>query len=121
MVLTLQNKEILFFNSLLISRSALHSNMSGWIPTLSNSLTECWVGFVFSSPADFSQGTWVTCTITDEMLSLSFLNCRIASKKGKDSISPTVPPISHKIKSSFFRSLKINLFILIRTGKETKL
>ena len=49
--------------------------------------------------------------IADEILSLSLCNCRIASRNGKDSISPTVPPISHKTKSSFFKSLKINFFI----------
>ena len=32
----------------------------------------------------------------------SFLSCLIASRKGSPSISPTVPPISHKTTSSFF-------------------
>ena len=26
-----------------------------------SSLTECWVGFVFSSPAESTNGTYVTC------------------------------------------------------------
>ena len=110
-LLTLQNNEILFFKSSSIILSVLHNNKSGWIPTLNNCLTECWVGLVFNSPADSNQGIWVTCMIADEILSLSLCNCRIASRNGKDSISPTVPPISHKTKSSFFKSLKINFFI----------
>ena len=28
-----------------------HTTMSGWIPMRRSSLTECWVGLVFSSPA----------------------------------------------------------------------
>ena len=32
-------------------RSVRHSRMSGWMPIERSSLTECWVGLVFSSPA----------------------------------------------------------------------
>ncbi len=31
--------------------SERHSSMSGWMPIRRSSLTECWVGLVFSSPA----------------------------------------------------------------------
>ena len=31
--------------------SVRHTRMSGWIPMLSSSFTECWVGLLFSSPA----------------------------------------------------------------------
>jgi hypothetical protein len=31
--------------------SLRHSSTSGWMPMLRSSLTECWVGLVFSSPA----------------------------------------------------------------------
>ena len=31
--------------------SERQSSMSGWMPMRRSSLTECWVGFVFSSPA----------------------------------------------------------------------
>ena len=34
-----------------IGRSVRHSRMSGWMPIERSSLTECWVGLVFSSPA----------------------------------------------------------------------
>ena len=34
---------------------------SGWIPMRRSSLTECCVGFVFSSPAAGMNGTSVTC------------------------------------------------------------
>ena len=33
------------------SPSERQSSMSGWMPMRRSSLTECWVGFVFSSPA----------------------------------------------------------------------
>jgi hypothetical protein len=39
------------FSSSGIWRSARQSRMSGWIPISRNSLTECCVGLVFSSPA----------------------------------------------------------------------
>ena len=41
----------------------------------------------------------------------SFPSCLIASMKGSDSISPTVPPISQRIKSSLLISDKIYSFI----------
>ena len=37
------------------------TTMSGWIPMRRSSLTECCVGFVFSSPAASMNGTSVTC------------------------------------------------------------
>ena len=43
---------------------------------------------------------------------ISFENCLIASKKGKLSISPTVPPISQITKSSLVISPLINSLIL---------
>ena len=41
----------------------------------------------------------------------SLLNCLIASKKGNPSISPTVPPISHKQKSILSLLESINSLI----------
>jgi len=35
---------------------------SGWMPMPRSSLTECWVGFVLSSPVALSAGNSVTCT-----------------------------------------------------------
>ena len=42
-------------------RSLRHSRMSGWMPIERNSLTDCWVGLVFSSPAAARYGTSVRC------------------------------------------------------------
>src|SRR5229473_3236595 len=61
---------------------------------LSISFTLCCVGFVFSSPAAAMNGTSVTCTKSVFSAPSSSLICRIASRKGSDSMSPTVPPIS---------------------------
>ena len=47
---TLQNKDIFFLSAFGISLSDLQIIMSGWIPKLLSSLTECWVGLVLSSP-----------------------------------------------------------------------
>ena len=41
------------------ARSERHSRMSGWMPIERSSLTECWVGLVFSSPALGMNGTSV--------------------------------------------------------------
>jgi hypothetical protein len=49
--MTLQNSAILRRSSAGTGRSARHSRMSGWMPISRSSLTECWVGLVFSSPA----------------------------------------------------------------------
>ena len=85
--------------------------ISGWIPILLNSLTECWVGLVFISSDDFKKGTKVKWMNNVFDLPCSFENCLIASTKGRLSISPTVPPISQITKSSFVLSFFINSFI----------
>ena len=72
------------------------------MPKLLSSLTECCVGLVFNSPEAFKYGTKVRCINRLFFFPVSFENCLIASKNGKLSISPTVPPISQIIKSSFF-------------------
>src|SRR2546421_7504179 len=58
---------------------------------LSISFTLCCVGFVFSSPAAAMNGTSVTCTKSVFSAPSSSLIWRIASRKGSDSMSPTVP------------------------------
>ena len=79
---------------------------------LLSSLTECCVGLVFISSEDFKKGTKVKWMNNVFDLPSSFENCLMASIKGKLSISPTVPPISHITKSSFVMSLFINSFFL---------
>ena len=86
--------------------------MSGWIPILLNSLTECWVGLVFISSEDFKNGTKVKCINKVFDLPCSFENCLMASTNGRLSISPTVPPISQITKSSLVISFLINSLIL---------
>ena len=66
------------------------------MPRPSNSLAECWVGLVFSSPADGIHGTRVRCTNITRSRPSSLPSWRIASRNGRLSMSPTVPPISHK-------------------------
>ncbi len=68
----------------------------GATPSAAISRTECWVGLVFSSPAAAMYGTSVTWMLIDLPRPSSFLSWRIASMKGSDSISPTVPPISQR-------------------------
>ena len=67
-------------------------------------MTECCVGFVFISSEDFKYGTSVRWINKAFFFPISFANCLIASIKGKLSMSPTVPPISHIIKSSLEES-----------------
>ena len=49
--LTLQNRAILRCSSRGIGMEDRQTRISALIPTLCSSLTECWVGLVFSSPA----------------------------------------------------------------------
>ena len=67
---------------------------SGEIPIRRSSCTECCVGLVFSSPATSMYGTsvqWMYITLSRPTW---FRNWRIASRNGRLSMSPTVPPIS---------------------------
>ena len=73
--------------------------MSGWMPMRRSSFTECWVGFVFSSPAWPMNGTSVRCRKMQRSRPSSVWSWRIASRNGSDSMSPTVPPISVITKS----------------------
>ena len=57
---TLQKSAIFAFSSLDRNRSVRQSRMSGWIPILKSSFTECCVGLVFSSRAAAMYGTSVT-------------------------------------------------------------
>ncbi len=116
---TLQNKDIFFLSALGICFSDLQIIISGWIPKLLNSLTECWVGLVFSSPEAFKNGTKVKWINKLFFFPISLANCLIPSRKGKLSISPTVPPISQITKSSFFIFWEINFFILSVTWGTT--
>ena len=74
--------------------------MSGAIPMRRSSLTECWVGFVLSSPAWPMYGTSVRWMNMQRRRPTSTGNWRIASRNGSDSMSPTVPPISVITKST---------------------
>ena len=91
---TLQKSAIFFFISSGIARSARQRRMSGRMPMERSSLTECCVGFVFSSSEAAIQGTSVTWTLIAFPRPTSLRNWRIASRNGRDSMSPTVPPIS---------------------------
>ncbi len=68
--------------------------MSGWMPIPRSSLTECWVGFVFTSPVAPICGSQVTWTYSTFRRPTSLRIWRMASRKGRDSMSPTVPPTS---------------------------
>ena len=74
------------------------------MPKPKSSLTECWVGFVLNSFAEDRNGTKVKWINNVLLFPSSFRNWRIASKNGKLSMSPTVPPISQITKSSLFKS-----------------
>src|SRR5699024_6287968 len=99
-----QNSAIFFLFSSLIGSSLRKIIASGWMPSERKSLTLCCVGFVLISPAALIYGTNVQCTYITWSRPISLLICRIASKKGKDSISPTVPPISVITTSAFVSS-----------------
>ena len=108
----MQNRDIFFLCSKGIGLSDLQIIISGWIPILLNSLTECCVGLVFISSEAFKYGTKVKWINKAFFFPISFENCLIASTNGKLSISPTIPPISQITKSSFEVSYLINSLIL---------
>ncbi len=90
----LQNREIFSRMSWGMASPHRHRITSGWMPRLSSSLAECWVGLLFSSPVpgmDTISDTWMNITLCRPR---SWATCRMASRKGWDSMSPTVPPIS---------------------------
>ena len=97
---TLQNSAILRFSSGGIGSSQRHRRMSGWMPMERSSRTECWVGLVFISPAVLMNGSRVRWTKQEAPRGSSCPSWRTASKNGRPSMSPTVPPISTSTKSA---------------------
>ncbi len=91
---TLVNSEIFSRSSSGTRRSARHSSASGWMPISRSFCTVCWVGLVLSSPAAAMYGTKVRCTNATFVGPIFKDIWRAASRKGSDSMSPTVPPIS---------------------------
>ncbi|VVB69699.1 Uncharacterised protein [uncultured archaeon] len=73
-------------------RSQRTTIMSGCSPSSLITFTLCCVGLVFCSPS-IVEGASVTCT-KKMFPDSSYLSWRMASRKGMDSISPTVPPTS---------------------------
>ena len=70
------------------------------MPIARSAATECWVGLVLISWADAIYGTRVTWMKQHSLRRGSSPNWRIASKNGRPSMSPTVPPISHRTMSA---------------------
>jgi hypothetical protein len=80
--------------SSVIGFSVRQIRMSGWMPISRSLPTECWVGLVLISPrrAQVRQERQVD---EEHVAPASTLeNWRIASRNGRPSMSPTVPPIS---------------------------
>ena len=78
----------------LIGRSLRATIASGWMPMDRSAATECWVGLVFSSPLGPMYGSSETCRKKQRSRPISCLIWRIASRNGRLSMSPTVPPTS---------------------------
>ena len=96
---TLQNSAILLRSDSGTGRSQRQSRMSGWMPIERSSFTECCVGLVLSSPALGMNGSRVRWMNTQSPRGSSLPSWRMASKNGRPSMSPTVPPISTSTKS----------------------
>ena len=63
------------------------------MPIRLSSLTLCWVGFVLSSP-DAAVRHESDMAVKDVLLPIFPASCLMASRYGRPSMSPTVPPIS---------------------------
>ena len=98
--LTLQNSEIFSLMLSSIGSSDLITIISGDMPIVLSSFTECCVGFDLCSPELFRYGTSVTWMNRQFSFPCSSDTCLIASRNGWLSISPTVPPISVIITSA---------------------
>ena len=91
---TLQKRAIFRRTSSPMGSSQRQTRMSGWMPRERSSFTECWVGLLFCSPLpgmETMRGTWMKRTSPNGRSARIW---RMASRKGWDSMSPTVPPIS---------------------------
>ncbi len=92
-------------------RSVRQSRTLGEMPIPRSSRTLCCIGFVFSSCAVAMYGTsarWTTMALSRPT---SCRNWRTASRKGRLSMSPTVPPISTITTSASFATPRIELLI----------
>ncbi len=86
--------EILRLMAVGTSRSQRSTMASGCTPMLRSAATECWVGLVFSSPEGPMYGSSEMCTTNTLSRPTSWRTWRTVSRKGSDSMSPTVPPTS---------------------------
>ncbi len=91
---TSQRSEIFSLRARPIGRSARQTMASGWMPIERSSRTECCVGLVFSSPVGAMCGSSETWTKAQLFRPTSCRSCRMASRNGRLSMSPTVPPTS---------------------------
>ena len=110
---TSQSSETFSFRLRPIGRSERHTIASGCRPRERSSFTECCVGLVFSSPEGPMNGIRETWTNAQYSRPTSFRSCRIASRKGRDSMSPTVPPISTIWRSACSASASARTLALI--------
>mmetsp|Transcript_3181 Transcript_3181/g.11503 ORF Transcript_3181/g.11503 Transcript_3181/m.11503 type:complete len:327 (+) Transcript_3181:525-1505(+) len=76
-----------------------HASRWGLRPRARSSRTLCWVGLVFCSPTTPRVGTRLTWMLHRLPSPMRNWNCRSASTKGIDSMSPTVPPSSITVRS----------------------
>ena len=100
---TSQKSPIFLLMSWSRNRSVRQRRMSGWMPIARRSLTLCCVGLVFSSPAAPMNGTSVRWMKSVLSRPTSWRSWRIASRNGRLSMSPTVPPISTSAMSTSLR------------------
>ena len=91
---TLEKSAIFSLSARVSGICVRQSKTSGWMPISRISLTACCVGLVLSSPAVAMYGTSVTCTLSAFCQPASIFIWRMASRNGRDSMSPAVPPIS---------------------------
>ena len=87
------------------------SRTLGEMPIARSSRTLCCMGLVFSSWAVAIQGTSARWTKIAFSRPTSWRNWRTASRKGRPSMSPTVPPISTITTSASLATARIEALI----------
>ena len=110
---TSQNRLILRRAASSMGRSLRTTMASGTMPRLRSSATLCWVGLVFISSLGAMYGARVTWMEAELAGPTSLRNCRTASRNGRISMSPTVPPTSVMTTSASVRSPSRRMRLLI--------